>query len=112
MATNVNGNWKDKFKKKAKQGGDKTKVASQRGAKKIARNYGRYGAPTVGLFKSAGKLAMKPVKLALRFPGAGLAATGAYYLGKAIVNKGEKVASRSMSKQFKRKPFGKTQWTL
>ena len=91
MATNVNGNWKDKFKKKAKQGFDKTKVASQRGAKKIARNYGRYGAPTVGLFKSAGKLAMKPIKLALRFPGTGLALGAAYegakYLGKKYSRK-------------------------
>ena len=35
------------------------------------------------------------------------------YLGaKKIVNKGEKIASRPLSKQWKRKPFGKTGWTI
>ena len=112
MATNVKGNWKEGFKQTATKGWKRTKKVSKRGAQKIARGYGRYGAPSVSLARKAGKLAMKPVKLALRFPGVGLAATGAYYLGKSIVKKGERTASRPMAKQWKRKPFGKTGWTI
>ena len=112
MATNVKGNWKEGFKKTAKKGWTQTKKHSKRGAKQLAKGYGMYGAPSVSLARKAGKLAMKPVKLALRFPGAGLALTGAYYGAKKIINKGEKIASRPMSKQWKRKPFGKTGWTI
>ena len=52
-------------------------------------------------------------KLALRFPGTGLALTGAYYGGKALVKKGERVARRSATKQWhKRDRFGRTRWYL
>ena len=86
MATNVKGNWKEGFKQTAKKGWIQTKKTSKRGAKKLAKGYGMYGAPTVGLAKKAGRLAMKPVKLALRYPGPtlalGIAYEGAKYLGK------------------------------
>ena len=86
MATNVKGNWKEGFKQTAKKGWIQTKKTSKRGAKELANGYGRYGAPTVGLFKGAGRLAMKPVKFALRYPGPtlalGIAYEGAKYLGK------------------------------
>jgi len=91
MATNVKGNWKEGFKQTAKKGWTQTKKTSKRGAKQLAKGYGMYGAPTVGLFKGAGRLAMKPIKLALRFPGTGLALGAAYegakYLGKKYSRK-------------------------
>jgi len=71
-----------------------------------------YGKPTVSLARKIGKIAMKPIKWSLRAPGVTLALTGAYYGAKKIINKGEKIASRPMSKQWKRKPFGKTGWTI
>ena len=86
MATNVKGNWKEGLKQSATKGWKQTKKVSKRGAKQLAKGYGMYGAPTVGLFKSAGRLAMKPVKFALRYPGPtlalGIAYEGAKYLGK------------------------------
>ncbi len=86
MATNVKGNWKEGFKQTAKKGWIQTKKTSKRGAKKLAKGYGMYGAPSVRLAKKAGRLAMKPVKFALRYPGPtlalGIAYEGAKYLGK------------------------------
>ena len=86
MATNVKGNWKEGLKQSATKGWKQTKKVSRRGAQKVARGYGRYGAPTVSLARKAGRLAMKPVKFALRFPGPtlalGVAYEGAKYLGK------------------------------
>ena len=86
MATNVKGNWKEGFKQTAKKGWIQTKKTSKRGAKKLAKGYGMYGAPSVRLAKTAGRLAMKPVKLAFRYPGPtlalGIAYEGAKYLGK------------------------------
>ena len=66
MATNVKGNWKEGFKQTAKKGWTKTKKHSKRGAKQLAKGYGMYGAPSVRLAITAGRLAMKPVKLAFR----------------------------------------------
>ena len=52
-------------------------------------------------------------KLALRFPGTGLAATAAYYGAKHVVKKGERMAARSATKQWhKRDKFGRTRWYL
>ena len=86
MATNVKGNWKEGLKQSATKGWKQTKKVSKRGAKKLAMGYGMYGAPTVSLARKAGRLAMKPVKLALRYPGPtlalGIAYEGAKYLGK------------------------------
>ena len=86
MATNVKGNWKEGLKQSATKGWKQTKKVSRRGAQKVARGYGRYGAPTVSLARKAGRLAMKPVKFALRYPGTTLALGVTYeaakYLGK------------------------------
>ena len=103
MATNVKGNWKEGFKKTAKQGWKKTKKHSKKGVKQLTKGYGMYGAPTVGLFKGAGRLAMKPVKLALRFPGTGLIATGAYYGAKALGKKYGRKYHFSPVRQFDKK---------
>ena len=62
-----------------------------------------YGAPSVSLARKAGKLAMKPVKLALRFPGAGLALTGAYYGLKRAVKKSNRPLKMSPYNQFNKK---------
>ena len=138
MATNVKGNYKGgkylktipgegpktliettrgvkkgiSFKSRAGAWGQKAKGAGLRASKHAAKTYGMYGKPTVSLARTIGKIAMKPVKWSLRAPGATLALTGAYYGAKKIINKGEKIASRPMSKQWKRKPFGKTGWTI
>ena len=115
--TNVNGNWKGgkslvKYSR-TKAIGTKAKFAAQKGAGKIARNYKRYIGPTTKLLRGAGKFAMGAGKLALRFPGTGLALTGAYYGGKALVKKGERVARRSATKQWqKRDRFARTRWYL
>ena len=115
MATNVNGNWKQGLQKSAKAGWTKTKGAGLKASKHAAKNFKTYAGPTVGMFKKtagaalgAGKFLVK--RGALGFPG--LIATGAYLGAKKIINKGEKIASRPMSKQWKRKPFGKTGWTI
>ena len=56
--------------------------------KKAARSYAKYGKPSVTLGKRLLKWGVvKPAKLALRFPGVGLAATGLYYAGKHIGTK-------------------------
>ena len=74
--------------------GSKAKVTAQKGAGQIARNYKRYIGPTTKLLKGAGKLGLGAGKLALRFPGTGLALTGLYYGGKAI-------GTRAGAKKFK-----------
>ena len=89
------------------------KAKGKQAAGQIARNYKRYIGPTTKLLRGAGKFAMGAGKLALRFPGTGLALTGAYYGGKALVKKGERVARRSATKQWhKRDRFGRTRWYL
>ena len=56
--------------------------------KRSAASYAKYGKPSVTLGKRLLKWGVvKPAKLALRFPGVGLAATGAYYGAKAIAGK-------------------------
>ena len=131
---NVNGNWKGgkslkkipgqgvrthdvmkgiSFKDKAYKWGAGAKATGQKAAGKIARNYKRYVSPSVKILKGATGLAAGAGKLALRFPGTGLALTGAYYGGKALVKKGERVAKRSATKQWqKRDRFGRTRWYL
>ena len=115
--TNVNGNYKGgknlvKYSR-TRAFGIQAKAKAQKGAGQIARNYKRYIGPTSKLLKKAGSVALGAGKLALRFPGTGLAATAAYYGGKAIVGKGERVAKRSATKQWhKRDRHGKTRWYL
>ena len=110
---NVNGNWKGgksvvKYSRTRALKAKGTQAAGQ-----IARSYKRYVKPSTNLLKGAGRFAMGAGKLALRFPGTGLALAAGYYGGKAIVKKGERVARRSATKQWqKRDRFGRTRWYL
>jgi hypothetical protein len=84
---NVDGNFKKKLGKTVNKAKKQSKVIAKDVAAKSKLGYGRYVAPTVGLFKSAGKLATNVGKLALRAPGISLiglplAFTGAKALGK------------------------------
>jgi hypothetical protein len=80
---------------------------------KLARHYKRYVRPTTKIVRGVGRFARGAGKLALRFPGTGLAATAAYYGAKHVIKKGERVAARSATKQWhKRDKFGKTRWYL
>jgi hypothetical protein len=59
--------------------------------KSSAKSYAKYGKPSVTLGKRLLKWGVvKPAKLALRFPGVGLAATAAYYGAKHIGTKAGK----------------------
>ena len=62
---------------------------------KLARHYKRYVRPTTKIVRGVGRAARGAAKLALRFPGTGLAATAAYYGAKHVVKKGERMAARS-----------------
>ena len=80
---------------------------------KLARHYKRYVRPTTKIVRGVGRFARGAGKLALRFPGTGLAATAAYYGAKHVVKKGERMAARSATKQWhKRDNFGRTRWYL
>ena len=116
---NVNGNYKNKSKQlvvysKGEALKSKIRVGVNKGKKFInkkvipsaAKNYKDFISPTVGLFKKTGSALSKTGKFALKsgvlgVPGA--IATGLYYGGKAIVNKGEKTASRTPFKQYNKK---------
>ena len=80
---------------------------------KLARHYKKYVRPTTKIVRGVGRAARGAAKLALRFPGTGLAATAAYYGAKHVVKKGERMAARSATKQWhKRDKFGRTRWYL
>jgi len=116
---NVNGNYKNKNNQlvvysKGEALKSKIRVGVNKGKKFInkkvipsaAKNYKDFISPTVGLFKKTGSALSKTGKFALKsgvlgVPGA--IATGLYYGGKAIVNKGEKTASRTPFKQYNKK---------
>ena len=101
------------FKDKAFKLGARAKAAGTKAGGKLARHYKRYVRPTTKIVRGVGRFARGAGKLALRFPGTGLAATAAYYGAKHVVKKGEKVAARSATKQWsKRDRFGKTRWYL
>ena len=109
MATNVDGNFKDKGLRLGKR----FKVAVGKTGKFITKKKIKHGAqvskyvgPTIGLFKKTGAGALGVGKFALKsgalgFPG--LAATGLYYGAKALAKKGEKTASRTAFKQYNKK---------
>ena len=68
--------------------------------KKAARSYAKYGKPSVTLGKRLLKWGVvKPAKLALRFPGVGLAATGVYY-GAKYAAKAQKGIKHPELRQF------------
>jgi len=116
---NVNGNYKNKNNQlvvysKGEALKSKIRVGVNKGKKFInkkvipsaAKNYKDFISPTVGLFKKTGSALSKTGKFALKsgllgIPGA--IGTGLYYGGKAIVNKGEKTASRTPFRQYNKK---------
>ena len=103
MATNVDGNFKDK----GLRIGKRFKVAVGKTGKFITKKKIKHGAqvskyagPTIGMFKKTGAGALGVGKFALKsgalgFPG--LAATGLYYGGKAIA---KKIVSRQKGLEF------------
>ena len=94
------GNIIAKGKKLYKQ---KIKPAGIKAGGKLARHYKRYVRPTTRIVRGVGRFARGTAKLALRFPGTGLAATGLYYGAKAIAKKGEKIAPRTAFRQYNKK---------
>ena len=70
------------------------------GKPKAIKSYAKYGKPSVTLGKRLLKWGVvKPAKLALRFPGVGLAATGVYYGAKAAA-KAQKGIKHPELRQF------------
>ena len=69
---------------------------------KLARHYKRYVRPTTKIVRGVGRFARGAGKLALRFPGTGLAATAAYYGAKAI-GKRQKGLKFPTHRQFDRR---------
>jgi len=113
MGKRDKGDFMSRAGKITKEGYRKTANVTRKGAGQIARNYKRYVGPSAKLVRGIGKLGLAAGKTALRFPGTGLALTAAYYGGKALVKKGERVARRSATKQWhKRDRFGRTRWYL
>jgi hypothetical protein len=94
---------------KSKEGYRKVKTYYQttvkptgiKAGKTAAKSYAKYGKPSVTLGKRLLKWGVvKPVKLALRFPGVGLAATAALYAGKTLGKKWGRGYSYSAQRQF------------
>ena len=102
--TNVDGNFKVKLKKQVSKVKKQSKVVAKDVAAKSKLGYGRYVAPTVGLFKSAGKLATNIGKIALRAPGTTLVALPLAFTGaKALGKKYGRGYSYSPVRQFDKK---------
>ena len=91
---NVNGNWKTEAMKKAKQHIKTGKKFINKGSMSAAKTYGRYVAPTVGMFKTASNIATGVGKLALRNP---YLAAGAYIAGKGFKVKGKYAKGRKFN---------------
>ena len=81
----------------------RVKPAGIKAGGKLARHYKRYVRPTTKIVRGVGRFARGTLKVAARFPGPGLAATGLYYAGKHIIKKGEKTVKRSAFKQYDKK---------
>ena len=100
---NVNGNWKGgksvvKYSRTRALKAKGTQAAGQ-----IARNYKRYVKPSTNLLKGAGKIAVGAGKLALRFPGTTLVATGLGLGAKALGKKWGRGYHYSPVRQFDKK---------
>ena len=95
--------FKDKSYQRLQKGWAFTKTAGQKGAGKIARSYRRYGKPTETLFRRVGSTALGVGKIALRFPGATLAATGLGLGAKALGKKWGRGYHYSAVRQFDKK---------
>jgi hypothetical protein len=99
----VSGKWKDDIAKSAKQHIKTGKKILNKGMLSGGKAYKSYVAPTVGLFKSAGNVATKIGKVALRFPGTGLAASVAYSGAKALGKKYGRGLNYPEIRQFNKK---------
>ena len=95
--------FKDKSYRRLQKGWAFTKAAGQKGAGKIARSYRRYGKPTETIFRRVGSTALGVGKIALRFPGATLAATGLGLGAKALGKKWGRGYHYSAVRQFDKK---------
>ena len=91
-AANVSGFWKQTTKS--------TKKNYKKISKVVTPVYSRYAAPTVGLFKQTGKLALNVGKLALRAPGTALALPLIYAGAKHIGKKAGRKFSYPQLRQF------------
>ena len=76
------------------------KVKVTKAGGKLARHYKRYVRPTTKIVRGVGRFARGTAKLAARFPGTGLAATGLYYAGKHLGKKYGRGFSYPTHKQF------------
>ncbi len=94
---NVNGNWKGG---KAVVKYSKAKAKGRKAAGQLARNYKRYVSPSVKILKGATGLAAGAGKLALRFPGTTLVATGLGLGAKALGKKWGRGYNYSRFRQF------------
>ena len=96
---NVNGNWKGG---KAGVKYSKAKAKGRKAAGQLARNYKRYVSPSVKILKGATGLAAGAAKIALRFPGTGLAA-GVLYAGAKGISKRQKGLKFPQYRQFNKR---------
>ena len=69
---------------------------------KLARHYKRYVRPTTKIVRGVGRFARGTLKVAARFPGTGLVATGLYYGGKALTKR-QKGLQFSPYRQYNKK---------
>ena len=74
--------------------------AGTKAGSKLARHYKRYVRPTTKIVRGVGRFARGTLKVAARFPGTGLAATGLYYAGKHLGKKYGRGFSYPTHKQF------------
>ena len=69
---------------------------------KLARHYKKYIRPTTKIVRGVGRFARGTLKVAARFPGTGLVATGLYYGGKALAKR-QKGLQFSPYRQYNKK---------
>ncbi len=101
--TNVNGNWKGSKSLVKYSRTRALKAKGTQAAGQIAKSYKRYVKPSTNLLKGAGKIAVGAGKLALRFPGTGLVATGLYAGAKHLGKKWGRGYHYSAVRQFDKK---------
>jgi len=100
---NVSGNFSHKLGKKYNMAMGKTKEFITKKKIKHGAQFTKYASPTIGLFKKAGTVALGAGKLALRFPGTGLIASGAYLGAKKLGTKFGRGYSYTAMRQFDKK---------
>ena len=91
------------FQDKAYKWGASAKAGAQKVYGNIGRSYKRYGKPTETIFRRIGSTALGAGKLALRFPGTGLVATGLYAGAKHLGKKWGRGYHYSAVRQFDKK---------